>query len=100
MLALKDRKYEIGVLLSIGEKKLKIILQLVLEIIIPVIIAFSISIATGAIASQQIGNIMLQTENQVQQNISADTTVTDYMTGKTISTKDKIDVKVSGENSN
>lgn len=100
MLSLKDRKYEIGVLLSIGEKKIKIISQMVIEIIVPVIIAFSISIATGTIAAQQIGNIMLKTENQVHQSISTDnlsSNITDSGSGKDLTSVRNINVNINAE---
>lgn len=40
----RDRYYEIGVLLSLGESKYKIILQIILEILIPVLISTTIAV--------------------------------------------------------
>lgn len=66
MLNLRGRKFEIGVLLSLGEYKSKIILQMVLEILLPVLLAFTLSIACGRFASQRIGAIMLSSQAQSQ----------------------------------
>lgn len=46
-LLLRNRRHEIGILISLGEKKLKIIFQLVLEICIAGVVALGISLYTG-----------------------------------------------------
>lgn len=73
VLSLKGRKYEIGVLLSIGEKKARIMAQMALEILVPVLIAFSLSAVTGNLVTQQVGSVMLSNEVQSQKNITAQT---------------------------
>jgi putative ABC transport system permease protein len=65
ILSLKDRRYEIGVLMSMGESRLKIISQLLVEIIIVACIAFSISTFTGNAVAQKIGTNLLQNEVNV-----------------------------------
>lgn len=45
-LTLKSREYEIGVLLSLGESKLKVIGQLMSELLIIALVAFSLSIVS------------------------------------------------------
>lgn len=62
MLWIKERTYETGVLLSLGESKIKIMLQYVTEILIIAVIAFTISIFTGNIISQKVGNELLAKE--------------------------------------
>ncbi len=62
ILSLKDRRYEIGVLLSMGESRIKIIGQLLIEILIATCIAFGISTYTGKVAAQKIGDNLLQKE--------------------------------------
>lgn len=91
LLNLRGRKFEIGVLLSMGEKRLKIIGQLALESLIPIIIAFSLSVGTGSIATQSIGNVMFsaQTSQQTQ-------AVTEE--GQTFKAPDRITVQVAPEN--
>lgn len=70
---LKGRNFEYGVLLALGEKKIKIIGQTLLEVILPVCLAFFIGLAAGNIAAKQISSIMLknevQTELQQQEDI-------------------------------
>ncbi|MDZ4907314.1 FtsX-like permease family protein, partial [Clostridium perfringens] len=65
ILSLKDRRYEIGVLMSMGESRLKIISQLLVEIMIVACIAFSISTFTGNAVAQKIGTNLLQNEVNV-----------------------------------
>lgn len=62
MLWIKERTYETGVLLSLGESKIKIMLQYVTEILIIAVVAFTISIFTGNIISQKVGNELLAKE--------------------------------------
>lgn len=64
-LSLKDRKYEIGVLLSLGESKVKVISQLVVEVLLVAVIAFGVSSFTGNLAANKIGDTLLQKEIQV-----------------------------------
>ncbi|MEW8995283.1 ABC transporter permease [Clostridium sp.] len=65
ILSLKDRRYEIGVLMSMGESRFKIISQLLVEIMIVACIAFSISTFTGNVVAQKIGTNLLQNEINV-----------------------------------
>ena len=51
-LTLKTREYEIGVLLSIGASKLKIILQFFIELAIVAIIGFTLSVGSGSLISR------------------------------------------------
>lgn len=67
ILSLRDRKYEIGVLLSMGESRLKIISQLVIETLIITCLAFTISTFTGKVVAQNIGDILLKNEIKVSQ---------------------------------
>lgn len=69
-LSLKDRKYEIGVLLSLGENKGKVIAQLVVEVLLVAVIAFGSSVVTGNIGAKKIGNSLLAKEVQVTQSES------------------------------
>lgn len=53
-LTVNQRKYEIGMLLAIGESKLKIISQFIVEVVIIAVIAFGLSIFTGIQAGKLI----------------------------------------------
>lgn len=88
LLGLRGRKFEIGVLLSIGEKRRKIIAQLAVESIIPILIAFSLSFIIGGISAQEIGDAMFSAQTNSQaQTVSND--------GRTYKVSDKIAVTLS-----
>ncbi|MBR4470944.1 MAG: FtsX-like permease family protein [Erysipelotrichaceae bacterium] len=61
-LTLKTREYEIGVLLSVGASKLKVIAQFFIELAIVAIIGFTLSVASGSLISRQIGNMVLEAQ--------------------------------------
>lgn len=67
MLSVKERTYETGVLLSMGEGKTKIIGQYVAEALIIAVIAFGLSIFTGKYIAQDVGNTLLHREIKVVQ---------------------------------
>lgn len=62
MLTIKDRKYEIGVLLSLGESKIKVLFQLISEILIIGVISFTLSTLATSIFAQKITNYLLNNE--------------------------------------
>lgn len=68
MLAVKERMYETGVFLSIGEGKLKIVAQYVAEVLLIAVLAFGLSAYTGRFVAQGVGNSLLQREIQTDQN--------------------------------
>lgn len=57
-LTIRNRYYEIGVLLSLGQSKIKIILQQLLEIGLIAVVAFVISLGTGQLTSHYMGNML------------------------------------------
>lgn len=63
-LTLKTREYEIGVLLSIGSSKIKIILQFFSELAIVALIGFTLSSISGSIITSKIGNTVLDYQIQ------------------------------------
>ncbi|MFY0521220.1 ABC transporter permease [Lysinibacillus sp. UGB7] len=73
MLTIKERRKELGILLAIGEKKRKLIGQLLVEVLCIAVLAFGISTITGETVSQKIGDSLLQqeviaTEDQQQES--------------------------------
>lgn len=62
MLWIKERTYETGILLSLGESKAKIVVQYAVEILIIAVAAFTISIFSGNVISQKVGDILLEKE--------------------------------------
>ncbi|PGE40252.1 permease [Bacillus toyonensis] len=62
MLSIKARRKEMGILLSIGEKKWKLMAQFVVEVACIAILAFGLSLTTGAKVSQFVGDNLLSSE--------------------------------------
>ncbi|EJQ22213.1 ABC transporter permease [Bacillus cereus] len=62
MLSIKERRKEMGILLSIGEKKWKLMGQLLVEVLCIAVLAFGLSLATGEKVSQKIGDNLLASE--------------------------------------
>lgn len=57
-LTIRNRYYEIGVLLSLGQSKVKIIAQQLIEIGLITVVAFVISLGTGQLTSHYMGNML------------------------------------------
>ncbi|EMV4558533.1 ABC transporter permease [Listeria monocytogenes] len=71
MMQVRDRKYEMGVLLAIGEKRGKLIAQFFVEILIVALVSFGLSAASSHYVAQLAGNQLL-----AQQNSSTNETTT------------------------
>jgi putative ABC transport system permease protein len=105
MLSIKARRKEMGILLSIGEKKWKLMAQFIVEVVCIAILAFGLSITTGAKVSQFVGDNLLSseiaTESEEKDN-SQNGSVMMVGAGGTLQNQtedpiDKIDVSVTGE---
>ena len=59
-LTLKTREYEIGVLLSIGASKIKVIAQFFIELALVAVIGFTLSVVSGSLIAKRIGNTVLE----------------------------------------
>ncbi|MBK5453554.1 ABC transporter permease [Bacillus sp. TH23] len=105
MLSIKARRKEMGILLSIGEKKWKLMAQFVVEVVCIALLAFGLSITTGAKISQFIGNNLLSSEIATageETNTPQNGTVMVAGPGGTVQNQkedpiDKINVSVTGE---
>ncbi|PEJ80528.1 ABC transporter permease [Bacillus wiedmannii] len=106
MLSIKGRRKEMGILLSIGEKKWKLMAQFVVEVVCIAILAFGVSITTGAKVSQFIGDPLLSSEiattSEETDTTRNNSTVMMSGSGGTLQNQkedpiDKIDVSVTGE---
>lgn len=75
MLTIRERRYEIGVLLSLGESRFKVILQFFSEIFVCMIFALVIATFSGNLVGNAVGNQLLQQQNQ--------TTVTNNQASRT-----------------
>ncbi|EJQ15330.1 ABC transporter permease [Bacillus sp. Ab-1751] len=105
MLSIKARRKEMGILLSIGEKKWKLMAQFVVEVVCIAILAFGLSITTGAKVSQFVGDNLLSSEIATaseEKDDSQNGSVMMVGAGGTLQDQkeepiDKIDVSVTGE---
>ncbi|MGH1286486.1 ABC transporter permease [Bacillus toyonensis] len=105
MLSIKARRKEMGILLSIGEKKWKLMAQFVVEVVCIAILAFGLSLTTGAKVSQFVGNNLLSSEIATaseEKDNSQNGSVMMVGAGGTPQNQnedpiDKIDVSVTGE---
>ena len=60
--ALKERKYEIGVLMSLGEEKIKISFQYLIELLLVSALVFTLAMATSNSVSAYLGDTLLENE--------------------------------------
>ncbi|RRC90841.1 FtsX-like permease family protein, partial [Erysipelotrichaceae bacterium OH741_COT-311] len=58
-LTLKTREFEIGVLLSMGVSKLKIVLQFFLELAIVAVVGFTLAVISGSLMAKKAGETIL-----------------------------------------
>ena len=72
MLGIRERKYEMGVLLAIGEKKGKLIGQFIVEILIIAVFAIGIASLTGNVVADKIGDQLLSQQEESSANSRAD----------------------------
>lgn len=65
-LTLKTREFEIGVLMSLGVSKLKIVLQLFAELLLVAVIGFTAAIASGSLIAGKVGDEVLKFQQSQQ----------------------------------
>ena len=71
MLSMKDRIHEIGILMALGEKKIKIIGQLLTEVVLVLVLAIGISTLCGKSISNIVGDKLIQNEISIQSQESS-----------------------------
>ncbi len=62
MINIRERKYEIGVLRTIGISKFKLTMQFVLELVIVSVVALILGAGIGAVSSKGVSNSLLENE--------------------------------------
>ncbi|MFT4417185.1 ABC transporter permease [Fredinandcohnia humi] len=67
MMSIRERKYEMGVLLAIGEKRWKLIGQFIAEILVVAVLALGIASLSGNAVAAQIGEQLLDQELEQSQ---------------------------------
>lgn len=67
-LSMKTREYEIGVLLSLGASKMKIVLQMFLELMMIALLGFTLAVGSGSLIAGKVGELVLsyQTTSDAQ----------------------------------
>lgn len=65
----KDRKYEIGVLMSLGEKRIKIIGQFIIELLVISTFALMLSVATSSYLAKELGTSMLDKQIAISKDV-------------------------------
>ena len=70
ILFLRDRRYEMGVYMALGEKKSSIILQIVIEVLAISIIGITVALFVGNVVSSRLSQQMMQ--NELMQEIEID----------------------------
>ncbi|MEI5993114.1 ABC transporter permease [Candidatus Enterococcus mansonii] len=95
LLSIRDRKKEVGILLSLGETKIRVILQLVIEIIVVALLSFGLSLAILQVSGQTISDTILTKQVRDADPMMQED---DYgqETDKKIEPVDKMDVQVNG----
>ncbi len=71
-LTLKTRTYEMGVLLSMGVSKIKVIMQLFVELLIVAILGFSLSIVSGSLIAGKVGDVVLDYQVETENEYASD----------------------------
>ncbi|MBD3107380.1 ABC transporter permease [Bacillus sp. AGMB 02131] len=70
MMGIRERKYEMGVLLALGEKKWKLIGQFVVEILLVAILAIGIASISGNVVANAISDQLLTQETAISESSS------------------------------
>ncbi|MFJ6268012.1 ABC transporter permease [Lysinibacillus xylanilyticus] len=103
MLTIKERRKELGILLAIGEKKRKLIGQLLVEVLCIAVLAFGLSIITGKTVSQKMGDSLLQQEVIAAEDQQQESNTLGFSLGsmnkqdKDVEPIDNIDVSISSQ---
>lgn len=71
-LTLKTREYEIGVLLSIGVSKAKIVGQLFMELIVIALVGFTLATVSGSLIAGKVGDAVLNYQTEVDSQYASD----------------------------
>ncbi|NWK72589.1 ABC transporter permease [Bacillus paramycoides] len=100
-LSIKERRKEMGILLSIGERKWKLIGQLIVETFCIAMLAFGLSLVTGEKISQKIGDHLLANEVvTAEEKPTSPSGIIDLDSlnqNQSVDPIDKIDVSVTAE---
>ena len=68
MMSIRERKYEMGVLLALGEKRWKLVGQFVTEILIVAVLSIGIAAVCGNLTADKIGDQLLAQQTETAQS--------------------------------
>ncbi|OTP23520.1 permease [Enterococcus sp. 5B7_DIV0075] len=68
MIIIRERRHELGVLLSLGESRIKIILQLFTEVALCMILALGVAAVSGNVVANVVGQQLLEQQTSSDQN--------------------------------
>lgn len=68
MITIRERRHELGVLLSLGESRIKIILQLFTEVALCMILALGVAAVSGNVVANVVGQQLLEQQTSSDQN--------------------------------
>ena len=77
-LTLKTREFEIGVLLSLGVSKFKIVLQLFMELFIISLLGFTLAVGSGSLLAGKVGDTVLEYQVASDSQYKDDTSDNNY----------------------
>ena len=69
ILFLKDRRHEMGIYISLGERKWKILMQIILEVCLVAMISVSFSLVTGFKLGDTIANQVIASSTEKQEEV-------------------------------
>lgn len=72
LLFIRDRRYEVGIMMSLGETKTKIIGQIVGEVLLVALLALTLSLLTGQMIANRLSDAMIRDEIAHQLDYSQD----------------------------
>lgn len=67
MITIRERRHELGVLLSLGESRLKIVSQLFTEVLVCMILAFGVAAVSGNLVANAVGSQLLSQQTETAQ---------------------------------
>ena len=71
-LTLKTRSYEIGVLLSMGVTKAKVVMQMFVELVIVALLGFTLSVISGSLIAGRVGDIVLDYQKETEEQYNTE----------------------------
>ncbi|MEL3971134.1 ABC transporter permease [Rossellomorea oryzaecorticis] len=110
MMSIRERKYEMGVLLAIGELRYKLVGQFIVEVLLVAVISFGIATASGNAVADQVSDQLLNQEMEsAEQMNTPDSFRGGGMAGRgmpglqaaqspQVDTIEDLDVSVTGDN--